>query len=119
MRVHETDFNRHPFRRQSLRPTITIKDGKKVYIDCVETTPQEISNTSNKYGISPRVLSHKIGDEVIRILEGTHISKQLDSSDTFIETINLTVEGQSLVLDIHLRLVIEELSCFLKVVVSN
>ncbi len=118
MRVPFTDFNRHPF-DSNFRPKITNREGKLVYINCIETTPQEITNTSNKYGISPRVLSHKIGDEVVRVLDNKEITKPLDGNDTFVETISLVVNGQSLTLDIHLRLFTEELSCFLKVMVAN
>ena len=117
MRVLVSDNNRHPF-IAAKRPTILTRKGSQIYIDCVETSPGEVALLSQKIGVQSRVLCWRIGDEIIKRLEGVHLDRELDQLDTFVETIQLEFIDQRVDVNVHLRIVIENLSCFLKVVVA-
>lgn len=106
MRVPTSDLNRHYFR-------------KSRRIDCIETSADEITGTAAEYGISPRVLSSMIGDELVVKFEGSQLDHALDDDDTFVETIVIQAHEQNMVVDVYLRLITEELSCFFKVIVAD
>lgn len=113
-RPKKSYLNKHLFIKTK-RPSIKTRKGTIVYIDYIETSSHNLSDTSNRYEVSPQILCVKIGDEIAKRFEGSRINRQLNEMDIFTETIHILIDENLIEIEIALKLITEELSCFLKV----